>query len=91
MKVLQINAVYGVGSTGKMVKDISEKLVDQGHDSYVMWATGCKKGDDSANIIRIGTTLDHKFHALLYRLVGGQGMHSKGATKRACKKISKKS
>ena len=87
MKVLQINAVYGMGSTGKMVRDISKKLVEQEHQSYVMWATGCCGEPDGTKLIRIGSTADHKIHALLCRLAGGQGMHSKGATKRACKKI----
>lgn len=89
MKVLQINAVYGVGSTGKIVRDISDKLIELGHESYAMWATGCRvrEKNQEAKLIRIGNTLDHKLHALLRRIDGGQGLHSKIATKQACKKI----
>ena len=88
MKILQINAVYGVGSTGNMARDISDTLIAQGHESYVMWATGCRNNNAKApNLIRIGTTVDHKAHALLRRIDGGQGLHSRQATKRACKKI----
>lgn len=89
MKILQINAVYGMGSTGKIVRDISQTLIAQGHESYVMWATGCRKDDSGVTLIRIGNTLDHKVHALLRRLDGGQGLHSKAATQKACKQILK--
>lgn len=87
MKILQINAVYGAGSTGKMARDISDKLVSSGHQSYVMWAINCKNEDENTACIRIGSTLDHKIHALLYRIFGGQGMYSRHATRKACKKI----
>ena len=89
MKILQINAVYGVGSTGKIVRDISDKLIELGHESYVMWATGCRLREEKqeAKLVRIGNIIDHKLHALLRRIDGGQGLHSKLATERACKKI----
>ncbi len=87
MKVLQINAVYGVGSTGKIARDISDKLIELGHKSYIMWAIECKNPSSKADFIRIGSSTDHKLHALLRRLDGGQGLHSKAATKKACKKI----
>ena len=87
MKILQINAVYGMGSTGSIVRDISKTLIAQGHESYVMWATGCRKDDSGVKLIRIGNTLDHKLHALLRRLHGSHGLHSKAATKKACRQI----
>lgn len=87
MRIVQINAVYGVGSTGRIVQDISEALIDQGHESYVFWATRCRR-DKNANLIRIGSTADHKVHALLRRLDGKQGWHSKAATRKACRQIA---
>ena len=87
MKIVQINATYGVGSTGKIVRDISEMLIEDGHESYVMWATSCRAEKKDVNLIRIGGFLDHKLHALLYRLFGGQGSYSRLATKSACRKI----
>lgn len=89
MKILQINAVYGMGSTGKIVRDISQTLIAQGHESYVMWATACRTDDSGVNLIRIGNTIDHKLHALLRRIHGSHGLHSKAATKKACKQILK--
>ncbi len=87
MKIIQINATYGIGSTGKIVRDISEMLIEDGHESYVMWATAHQKEEPKINLIRIGSTFDHKLHALLYRIFGGQGGYSKRATRRACEKI----
>lgn len=86
MKIVQVNAVYGVGSTGRIVQDISENLRRQGHESYVFWSAKCRK-DENAKFIRVGTTLDHKLHALLRRLDGKQAWHSKAATRKACREI----
>ena len=88
MKVVQINAVYGTGSTGKMVQDISAKLKEQGHQPYAFWATACRS-DENAKLIRVGSTMDHKLHALLRRMDGKQGWHSRAATRRACAEILK--
>lgn len=87
MKILQINAVYGAGSTGKIVEDISLKLLDQGHLAYAMWGIKCRSSNDSVKLVRIGTTFDHKMHALLRRISGKKGWHSLYATKKACKQI----
>ena len=38
MKVLQINPLYNYGSTGKIVKDISDNLLRQGHESYICYS-----------------------------------------------------
>lgn len=88
MKIVQINAVYGVGSTGRIAQDIAAQLQKQGHESYVFWATGCRQ-DKNARLIRVGNTLDHKLHALLRRLDGKQGWHSKAATKKLCRDLLK--
>jgi len=87
MKVLQINAVYGTGSTGHIVQDIHTQLLSEGHDSHVMWAIQCVGADDPARFHRIGNDLDHKLHALLRRVDGSQGFHSKCATMMACRRI----
>lgn len=85
MKILQINAVYGMGSTGRIVQDIHTALQKSGNESYVMW--GISSTDSNENLIRIGTTFNHKIHALLRRIDNGQGFHSNASTKRLCKKI----
>ena len=32
MKILQINANYGLGSTGLIMRDIGDAIVDSGHE-----------------------------------------------------------
>lgn len=86
MKIVQINAVYGVGSTGRIAQDIAAALHQQGHEAHIFWAIDCRE-DENATFYRIGNTLDHKLHALLRRISGKQGWHSKAATRKACKEI----
>ena len=40
MKVLQVNVVYRKGSTGKIMADIHEELLRQGHESIVCYGRG---------------------------------------------------
>lgn len=87
MKIVQINAVYGVGSTGNIVKDIHEMLIEHGHDSYVFWGILCKNANNDELFYQIGSVLDHKIHAFLRRIGKNQGWHSKLATILACNKL----
>lgn len=87
MKVLHINATYGIGSTGRNVAELHEYLLKHGVESYVAWATKSNDKRDNKNIFRIGTDFDHKCHALLYRITGKQGYHSTLSTKILCDKI----
>ncbi|MBE5737088.1 MAG: glycosyltransferase [Clostridiales bacterium] len=88
MKIVQINATYGKGSTGTLSKDIHEQLKNMGHQSYVFWATACSNPQNDPNIRKIGCYLDHKLHALFRRLDFGQGFHSRLATKKLCRQLS---
>lgn len=46
MKILQVNCVYGVGSTGKIVLMIHEELLVRGMKSVVCYGRGAKCRDD---------------------------------------------
>ena len=79
MKVVQINAVYGFGSTGIIVRDIDQMLKQHGADSYVVYQKSevlCKDG------FRMGNPIDWKWHALLTRVQGKQGYASIWSTKK---------
>ncbi len=78
MKVLQINAVYGYGSTGVIMRDIGAALALGGHDAYFAYQ---RTNQPVPNGYRIGNILDWKAHALMCRLAGRQGFHSAMATK----------
>lgn len=86
MKVLQINAVYGLKSTGIIVKDIEDVLIKNGDEAYIAYQEASippKAG------FLIGNVLDWKLHALHARLFGKQAYASKAATKALLKWINK--
>lgn len=82
MKVLQINAVYGVGSTGVIVRDIHELCFKNGIESYVAYSTSNMPIEEIKNGYVIGNTPEKKLHAFLCRINGKQAYFSKGATKK---------
>ncbi|MBQ8767523.1 MAG: glycosyltransferase [Clostridia bacterium] len=86
MKVLQINAVYGFASTGIIVKDIENLLINNGHTSYVAYQTAVNPPENS---YRTGNKLDWKLHALYSRIMGKQAYASKLATKELINYIKK--
>ena len=86
MKVLQINAVYGIGSTGRIVAEIDEVLVQSGIESIVATTQTTVRKD---NIYIVGTSVGRKVHALLSRLIGKQAYFSAFATKRLLNWIKK--
>ena len=86
MKVLQINAVYGFKSTGVIVKDIGDTLVQNGDEAYFAYQT---TNQNIENGYLIGNKIDWKLHALHARLFGKQGYASKGATRKFLNWIDK--
>lgn len=84
MKVLLVNSVYGVGSTGKIVKDLYVELKSNGHLPIAVYGRGKVEEE---NIIKISTPLSVKIHALLSRLTGYNGAFSNKSAKRLIKLI----
>ena len=58
MKVLQINAVYGQGSTGTIVRDIENLCEQSGIECYV--ASPDKRVIEAKSGYVIGNVIDHK-------------------------------
>ena len=78
MKVVQINAVYGVLSTGRSTKEIADYL--KLHDCDCVCFYGEQKAQWGEEAYFVGSPLDHKLHALQNRLLGRQGYGSKIVT-----------
>lgn len=78
MKILQINAISKIRSTGRLCAEIADYLNDNGHEGYVAYSVGVpyEKG------YRIGTTAEAKIHAFLSRLFGLQAYYSKTGTRK---------
>lgn len=84
MKVVQINSVCGVGSTGKIAVDISKKLNDEGIENYILYGVGDSKYE---NGIKFGGNLNVKTHQIGTRLLGKHGFYSKKATEELIEKL----
>lgn len=87
MKVLQINAVCGTGSTGKICQDLYWELKKQGHDCKIAWGRKKLGTVPDCDTIQIGTPLDYCLHALSTRIFDNTGFCSKRATKIFIKKV----
>jgi len=76
MHILQINAVYGMRSTGRTVKELDNYLKKNGHKSTIAFS----EGETIKNGYKIGSSLEKKIHALMSRITGLQGYFSKKGT-----------
>lgn len=68
MKILQINNVYGKGSTGKITKDIHGFLQENGYDSVVLYGRGKKTTDK--NVFKICGEFEAKVYKFFSFLSG---------------------
>ena len=80
MKILQINAVNKIASTGRNAFELSEYLSLHGHSSVIAYSKGPSVNPDRE--FKIGGNTDTKIHGLMSRLFGKQGYYSNGATKK---------
>jgi len=87
MKVLQINTVCGVGSTGRIMLQIHQALKQRGHESYIAYGREPAKNCEGA--IRIGSDFDVYHHVLITRLFDLHGFGSKKATKKFLNTVEK--
>lgn len=87
MKVLQINSVCGIGSTGRIATDIHSILIEQGHESCIAYGRDLPKNCD--NSIKIGTKYDNYGHVALTRIFDKHGFGSKKATKNFIREVDK--
>lgn len=82
MKVLFINSVCGVGSTGRICTTLAQEYENQGHEvkiAYGRSSTVPKKFKKYA--VRIGNDFGVKVHGLESRLFDNHGLALKHATK----------
>lgn len=70
MKVMQVNSVYGRGSTGKVVRDLHESLLNLGVDSVVCFGRGSDPNEPGVR--KTTTEAEAKLTALWARLGGLQ-------------------
>ena len=85
MKVLQINSVCGVGSTGKICVDIAKILEEKGHDCVIAYGRGVARG--WGKTYKITSSFGNKLHYLKSRIFDKHGLGSSWETKKLIKFI----
>lgn len=89
MRVMQINAFYGYGSTGRIVEDIQKISKENGIEAYVAFSYTTYDENEISNCYRMGNFVNKKLHALLSRINGRQGYFSVCSTKKLLKHMDK--
>ncbi|VEU79986.1 glycosyltransferase [Haploplasma axanthum] len=89
MRVLQINSVCGFGSTGKIMVDIHNLLIENGHESLMFYGRNKASGVDEKYAKRFNSKLDILYHTFLTRFFDKHGFGSKRSTRKMIKEIEK--
>lgn len=84
-KILIINSVLGVGSTGKIVLDIAKQYEKDGFDVKIAYGRKNASTGKEEYGIRIGNYIDVYYHAVYSRLTDKHGLASKRVTRRFLK------
>lgn len=85
MKVVQINATCGFGSTGKICIGISELLTGKGIENYIV----CSKSNGYSLGVECSDNKYTRFQALKSRAFGNYGFNSKNETKKIIAELEK--
>lgn len=89
MKVLMINSVCGIRSTGRICTDLAEVLEREGHECKIAYGREVVPVKYQKYAVRIGSELGVKLHAGLSRIFDDAGFHSWFATKKFIRWIEK--
>jgi len=87
MKILQVNSVCGVGSTGRIATDLHSVLIGNENESIVAFGRG--KAISCSNTIKISHNVNLFFDLLGTRIFDLHGRFSKFVTKNFIKNIKK--
>lgn len=81
MRILQVNQVVTVTSTGRIVENLGNFLLDNGHESFIAYS-GRPKSPSNSHLYQISNSLDSNLHAIGTRLFDTHGLHSLSVTKK---------
>ncbi len=87
MKVLMINSLCGIRSTGRICTDLAVDLAAAGHEVKIAYGRGNVPEPYRRFCIRIGSDVDVNLHGVKSRLTDGSGWGSVTVTKRFIKWI----
>ena len=82
MKILMINSVCGVGSTGRICTDLAQILETQGHTVKIAYGRQAAPEQFAKYGIRIGSDIEVRVNGVLTRLFDNEGFNAYFATKK---------
>ena len=82
MKILMINSVCGIKSTGRICVDIARKLEKMGNEVKIAYGREYVPEQYEKYAVRIGTEKDVKIHGIKARLFDASGLGSAKSTKK---------
>ena len=85
MRVLMINSVCGIRSTGRICTDLADVLTAEGHEVKIAYGRETVPEEFQKYAVRIGNDTGVKIHALKARLLDASGKGSRLATQRFIK------
>ncbi|NCB33095.1 MAG: glycosyltransferase [Erysipelotrichia bacterium] len=94
LNILQINSVYGYGSTGRIVRDLHHALLDKGYQSSVIYSRKSAVGKDASadyshepGVYYLADSLEQKIDLITSVLFDSNCLHSKNNTIQIIRKI----
>lgn len=82
MKILIINSVAGIRSTGRIVTDIAERFINDGHECKIAYGRENVPKKYQSICYKIGTRPDSYVNAIKARIFDNEGFNAKKATKK---------
>ncbi len=80
MRMLIINSVCGIRSTGRICKDIADNLSSEGHEVKIAYGRETAPQECQKYAVKIGSNFDQRLHGIKTRLFDVHGFGSKKAT-----------
>ncbi|MBQ8688915.1 MAG: glycosyltransferase [Clostridia bacterium] len=84
MKIVQINATYGIGSTGTICEEISKHLTENGYECRAYYGNSAIP---DSRAVRMTGKLGVRLHSLFARIFGLAGYYSTHATARLIREL----
>lgn len=84
-KLLQINSVVNMGSTGRIAEQLGQLAIAQGWESYI--AYGREARESQSTLIKIGSKLSVYLHAIASKYLDCHGLMSCFATRKFLKQL----
>ncbi len=82
MKIVQINTVFGTGSTGRIVSNLHNAILKSGNESLVAYGRSTGTNNSDKNIYNFGNKTDFYNHVLLNFVTGKNAFGSVGNTRK---------